>query len=42
MTILPPKHLGTPYPALVVPKTDADGNDIAGIRMPDVQVPVAT
>ena len=41
MTILPPKHLGTPYPALV-PKTDADGNDIAGIRMPDVQVPVAT
>ena len=41
MTILPPKHVGTPYPALV-PKTDADGNDIAGIRMPDVTVPVAT
>ena len=41
MTVLPPKHLGTPYPALV-PKTDADGNDIAGIRMPDVTVPVAT
>jgi hypothetical protein len=41
MTILPPKHVGTPYPALV-PKTDADGNDIAGIRMPEVQVPVAT
>ncbi|HMI96248.1 MAG TPA: alpha/beta hydrolase domain-containing protein [Micropepsaceae bacterium] len=41
MTILPPKHVGTPYPALV-PKTDADGNDIAGIRMPDVAVPVAT
>ena len=41
MTILPPKHLGTPYPALV-PKTDADGNDIAGIRMAEVQVPVAT
>jgi hypothetical protein len=33
--------LGTPYPALV-PKTDADGNDIAGVRMPEVQVPVAT
>ena len=41
MTVLPPKHLGTPYPALV-PKTDADGNDIAGIRIPEVTVPVAT
>jgi len=41
MTILPPKHVGTPYPALV-PKTDADGNDIAGIRMPEVAVPIAT
>ena len=26
----------TPYPAFV-PKTDADGNDIAGIRLPDIQ-----
>jgi hypothetical protein len=25
-----------------VPKTDADGNDIAGIRLPDVTVPLAT
>jgi hypothetical protein len=25
-----------------VPKTDADGNDIAGIRLPEVQVPIAT
>jgi len=41
LTILPPKHVGTPYPALV-PKTDSDGNDIAGIRMPDVAVPVGT
>ena len=31
MTQLPPKLVGTPYPALV-PKTDADGND-AGIRL---------
>jgi hypothetical protein len=30
-----------PYPAFV-PKTDADGNDIAGIRVPDVAVPLAT
>ena len=25
-----------------VPKTDADGNDIAGLRLPDVTVPLAT
>jgi hypothetical protein len=31
----------TPYPVLV-PKTDADGNDIAGIRLPEVAVPLAT
>ncbi|MSP93631.1 MAG: hypothetical protein EXR00_00025 [Alphaproteobacteria bacterium] len=41
ITQLPPKLVGTPYPALV-PKTDADGNDMAGIRIPDVAVPVAT
>jgi Alpha/beta hydrolase domain len=41
LTILPPKLLGTPY-KIFVPKTDADGNDIAGIRTPDVAVPVAT
>ena len=39
--MLPPKLLGTPYPVFV-PKTDADGNDIAGVRVPDVAVPVAT
>jgi hypothetical protein len=41
LTTLPPILLGTPYPALV-PKTDADGNDIAGIRLPEVAVPLAT
>jgi len=41
VTIMPPKSLGTPYPAFV-PKTDADGNDIAGIRVPEVAVPLAT
>ena len=41
LTTLPPKLVGTPYPNLV-PKTDADGNDMAGIRIPDVAVPVAT
>jgi Alpha/beta hydrolase domain len=41
LTTLPPKSLGTPY-QVYVPKTDADGNDIAGIHTPDVAVPVAT
>ena len=41
LTILPPDLLGTPY-KIFVPKTDADGNDIAGIRTPDVAVPLAT
>jgi hypothetical protein len=41
LSVLPPKLLGSPYPVFV-PKTDADGNDIAGIRMPEVAVPVAT
>jgi len=25
-----------------VPKTDADGNDLAGLRVPDISVPTAT
>jgi hypothetical protein len=41
LTILPPRIVGTPYSALV-PKTDTDGNDIAGIRLPEVAVPLAT
>jgi hypothetical protein len=32
---------GPIYPTFV-PKTDVDGNDIAGIRLPDVTVPLAT
>ena len=41
LTVLPPKPLGSPYPVLV-PQTDSDGNDIAGIRFPDIAVPLAT
>jgi Alpha/beta hydrolase domain len=41
LTILPPRIVGTPYSAFV-PKTDPDGNDIAGIRLPEVAVPLAT
>ncbi|HEX9161918.1 MAG TPA: alpha/beta hydrolase domain-containing protein [Thermoanaerobaculia bacterium] len=36
----PPRVLGT-YPAYV-PKVDADGNEIGGIRLPNVAVPLAT
>lgn len=32
---------GPIYPSYV-PKTDADGNDVAGVRLPDVTVPLAT
>jgi hypothetical protein len=41
LTMLPPKLLGSPYPAYV-PRTDADGNTLAGIRLPDIVAPVAT
>jgi hypothetical protein len=39
-TLLPPK-VGTPYPNLVA-AVDADGNELAGIRLPDISVPLAT
>ena len=40
VTIEPPR-LGTAYPILV-PQVDADGNELAGIRVPELSVPVAT
>jgi hypothetical protein len=41
LSVLPPKLIGSPYPVLV-PKADSDGNDIAGVRLPEVSVSVAT
>jgi len=41
LDVQPPILLGTPYPVFV-PRTDTDGNDIAGIRLPDISVPLAT
>ena len=41
MAIHPPEPRGKAYVTLV-PKVDADGNDIAGIRLPAVEVPVGT
>src|SRR5205823_11316680 len=36
----PPK-LGAPFP-VIVPQVDRDRNDLGGIRMPEIQVPLAT
>jgi hypothetical protein len=33
--------VASPYPVFV-PRTDADGNELAGVRFPDVAVPLAT
>ena len=41
VSIIPPISLGTPY-KIYVPKTDTDGNDMAGVRVPSVNVPIAT
>lgn len=38
--VIPPKA-GAPYRTLV-PAIDADGNELAGVRLPDVAAPVAT
>jgi hypothetical protein len=38
----PPAPIGNGTYTILVPKTDADGNDIAGIRLPAVQVPLGT
>ena len=40
VTIEPPR-IGTAFPILV-PQVDADGNGIAGIRMPELSAPLAT
>jgi hypothetical protein len=36
-----PEAIAPAYPVLV-PRVDADGNEVAGIRLPDVAVPTAT
>jgi hypothetical protein len=42
MTVHPPKPVGNGAYAILVPKVDSDGNDLAGIRLPAVQVPLGT
>jgi hypothetical protein len=41
LTTLPPLFFGSPYPVFV-PRTDSDGNDVAGVRLPQIAVPLAT
>lgn len=41
MTTVPPVVKESAYPALV-PRTDADGNDLAGVRFPEIAAPLAT
>lgn len=38
---LEPPRVGKPFPALV-PRPDADGNDLSGVRIPEMAAPVAT
>ncbi|HKY08360.1 MAG TPA: alpha/beta hydrolase domain-containing protein, partial [Candidatus Binatia bacterium] len=42
MTVHPPQPAGQGAYTTLVPKVDADGNDLAGIRLPAVQVPIGT
>ena len=42
LTIEPPEVVGARGYAVLVPAVDADGNDIAGVRAPMVEVPLGT
>jgi hypothetical protein len=42
MSVHPPKPIGNGAYKILVPKVDPDGNDIAGIRLPQVEVPIGT
>ena len=40
-SVEPPQQIGLVFPTLV-PQVDADGNDLGGIQMPEVKVPLAS
>ena len=42
MTVHPPKPIRNGAYKIFVPKVDKDGNDLPGIRLPAVQVPIGT
>ena len=39
--MLEPPRVGDPF-GVLVPQSDADGNDLGGVRLPELQVPLAT
>ena len=39
--MLEPPQVGNPF-GVLVPQSDADGNDLGGVRLPELQVPLAT
>lgn len=41
-TVHPPRSAGTGRYIILVPQVDRDGNDLAGIRLPALEVPIAT
>jgi hypothetical protein len=40
--IYPPQHIWKGEYIILVPKVDADGNDVAGIRLPAIAAPIGT
>ncbi len=40
-TDIEPPRVGAPF-GVLVPQSDADGNDLGGVRLPELQVPLAT
>jgi hypothetical protein len=42
ITMYEPPRVGTASYGVLVPQVDADGNDIAGLRSPQLQVPIGT
>jgi hypothetical protein len=42
VNIHPPKPIGSGAYKILVPKVDADGNDLAGIRLPAIGAPIGT
>jgi hypothetical protein len=39
--VLEPPRVGNPF-GVLVPQSDADGSDLGGVRLPELQVPLAT
>jgi hypothetical protein len=42
MDLHPPRQIGNGGYTVLLPKVDADGNDVAGIRLPAIQAPLGT